>query len=317
MRGDVRLWLPEGGSDSACVFADASSYSSMLLTAPSPATFVQLLYAQPLRMDDAVLVIPGRAPMRPIDVRTGRFEPHEYQEDFRKHGYMFAFPPSGPGTWDQLEMRVPIEGTDSSLHVRFVRDEDARSWLDRRCLDPRRRLIPAPSAEESEGNWAGAWARAELQVIGRDGTLRETTGIVSLWLPNGRQGTGYSYGDVSSHSTLRLAAAGRATFVMLRYPRPLLMDDAVLVVAGGAPMRRIDVRTDLFSPHEYREARGDHLYMFAFPPAGPGTWESIEIRVPIEGTGEVLRGRFVRDQDARPWLDPRCLEANPRAGAGG
>lgn len=38
----------------------------------------------------------------------------------RAHQYLFSFPPIKP-TWNQLELRVPFQGTDASLLVRFKR----------------------------------------------------------------------------------------------------------------------------------------------------------------------------------------------------
>ncbi len=54
-------------------------------------------------------------------------------------------------------------------------------------------------------------------------------------------------------------------------------------------------RSDVSHPYE---ANAHHQsYVFAFPPTNPPTWEYLEVAIPIEGSRDWLRVRFVRGED--------------------
>jgi hypothetical protein len=155
----------------------------------------------------------------------------------------------------------------------------------------------------------GDWARPEVHhVHARGDTSPAPDWSALLWLPYASYEDGCRFSCASTSLAAVVSAAGPATFVQLSHPtegaRRLGSSGATLSVAGAAAVAQTAMRTDRFEPYEANAY--DQSYVFAFPPTNPPTWEFLEVTIPIEGSRDRLRVRFVRgNYDSTIGADPR------------
>lgn len=117
------LWLSDSNyARGGCRFSNASSYRARVFTAARPGAIVQLSFPREhrkLATSGVALTVPHHAPLMQAEAMPNDMAGRRDMEGGGA-AYLFMFPPPDPN-WQQLQMVVPIEGSDRSLSVTFVR----------------------------------------------------------------------------------------------------------------------------------------------------------------------------------------------------